>query len=67
MARLDTPELWAARIAEQIAGLARQDKMILDTGDPVVWETKTDGLDNLELQNGESFTLRIKYTIDTEK
>lgn len=67
MARLDHPDLWAARIQEQIEGLARADKMILDAGDPVVWETKTDGLDNAELKSGESLAVQITYTIDLEK
>jgi hypothetical protein len=48
MARLDTPELWAARIQEQLEGLARANKVVLDTGDPVPVKVEIDEVNLME-------------------
>ena len=70
MARLDTPELWVARIQEQLAGLARADKMLvsLDTGDPVPADKGERVFISKEaFFAGDTLTIRHEYTYDLEK
>ena len=67
MARADTPEIWAARIAEQLAGLARATKVSLVTGDPILPEGERVFISKEAFFAGDTLTIRHDYTIDMEK
>jgi hypothetical protein len=70
VARLDNPELWAARIQEQLEGLARADRVSLDTGDPVPVEAEVDGermFFGSAIKSGDTVRLQFDYKIDMEK
>lgn len=70
MARLDNPDLWVARIQEQLVALARGGKVSLDTGDPVKLKVEVEGerYDIGEaLVSGDTITVRINETFDMEE
>ena len=70
MARLDSPELWAARIQEQLEGLARAERVSLDTGDPVPVKVEVDGQRYVvgeAIQSGDSVTIKFSETFEMEK
>ena len=70
MARLDNPDLWAARIQEQLAGLARAERVSLDTGDPVPVKVEFEGeryIVGEAVVSGDAVTIQFSATFEMEK